>query len=156
MPVKRENPQPVLQSATAYQWINPNEIDKFAFPAGPRKLLEYLRTEQPERLHFSSKPRSLIRHIDKLNGAVVRAEYFMEDGGTFYPIFGCFTHTKIINTPADILGAGTETITPPGILLRFLVVNAKGIDISCRDKAVHPRPFFRGETGILDIIFGIF
>lgn len=50
--LKGENPQPVLQSATAYQWIYPNEIDKFAFPAGPRKLLEYLRTQQPERLHF--------------------------------------------------------------------------------------------------------
>ncbi len=50
-----ENPQPVLQSAAAYQWIYPDEIDRFAFPAGPKKLLEYLRTRQPELLNFSSR-----------------------------------------------------------------------------------------------------
>lgn len=50
--LKVENPQPVLRSATAYRWIYPGEIDQFAFPAGPRKLLEYLRTEQPELLNL--------------------------------------------------------------------------------------------------------
>ncbi len=51
-----ENPQPVLQTAAAYRWIDPGEIDQFAFPAGPRKLLEYLRAEKAELLNFSPSP----------------------------------------------------------------------------------------------------
>ncbi len=42
--------QPVLHSACDYRWIHPVELDRFAFPAGPRKLLEFLTTKQPELL----------------------------------------------------------------------------------------------------------
>ncbi len=48
-----ENCQPVLNSACNYRWIHPQELDQYAFPAGPRKLLEYLRKKQPELLGIS-------------------------------------------------------------------------------------------------------
>lgn len=51
-----ENCRPVLHSACNYRWIYPHEIDQFAFPAGPRKLLEYLRKKQPELLDFPVRP----------------------------------------------------------------------------------------------------
>ncbi len=46
------NCQPVLKSACNYRWIFPHELDQFAFPAGPRKLIEYLHIKQPELLSF--------------------------------------------------------------------------------------------------------
>lgn len=45
-----DNYQPVLHSACAYRWIHPLELGQYAFPAGPRKLLEFLNTKQPELL----------------------------------------------------------------------------------------------------------
>lgn len=46
------NSQPVLKSACNYRWIYPSELEQFAFPAGPRKFLDYLRDQQPELLTF--------------------------------------------------------------------------------------------------------
>ncbi len=42
--------EPVLQSACDYRWVESNDLDQFAFPAGPRKLLEYIRANQPSLL----------------------------------------------------------------------------------------------------------
>ncbi|TKB27305.1 A/G-specific adenine glycosylase [Desulfopila sp. IMCC35006] len=42
-----DNCQPVLHSACDYRWIDPLELGRFAFPAGPRKLLKFLTTRQP-------------------------------------------------------------------------------------------------------------
>ena len=53
--LKGQDIHPVLHSATGYRWIYPAEIDQFAFPAGPRKLLEYLSREQPELLAFATR-----------------------------------------------------------------------------------------------------
>jgi A/G-specific adenine glycosylase len=41
---------PILSSAVDYRWIDPVEIDQFAFPAGPRKVIEYIKTQQLEIL----------------------------------------------------------------------------------------------------------
>jgi A/G-specific adenine glycosylase len=38
-----EKRTPVLRSACDYRWIHADELDQFAFPAGPRKLLEHIR-----------------------------------------------------------------------------------------------------------------
>lgn len=48
------DPTPVLASACNYRWINANELEQFAFPAGPRKLLEYISSNEPDLLglHF--------------------------------------------------------------------------------------------------------
>jgi A/G-specific adenine glycosylase len=42
--------EPVLHSAQNFRWVFPEDLAKFAFPAGPRKLLEYIRSNQPELL----------------------------------------------------------------------------------------------------------
>lgn len=43
--------EPVLHSADNYRWVFSKDLEKFAFPAGPRKLLEYIRSNQPELLY---------------------------------------------------------------------------------------------------------
>jgi A/G-specific adenine glycosylase len=45
-----EKSEPVLSSACNYRWISSNEFNQFGFPAGPRKLLEYIRAHQPHLL----------------------------------------------------------------------------------------------------------
>ncbi len=45
-----DNPQPQLRAAQACRWIYPDELGQFAFPAGHRKLLEYMQKACPERL----------------------------------------------------------------------------------------------------------
>jgi A/G-specific adenine glycosylase len=42
--------EPVLHSAENYRFVFPKDLEKFAFPAGPRKLLEYIKSNQPELL----------------------------------------------------------------------------------------------------------
>jgi A/G-specific adenine glycosylase len=42
--------EPVLHSAANFRWVFPEDLKQFAFPAGPRKLLEYIRTNQPDLL----------------------------------------------------------------------------------------------------------
>lgn len=42
--------EPVLHSAENFRWVLPKDLEKFAFPAGPRKLLEYIRSNKPELL----------------------------------------------------------------------------------------------------------
>ncbi len=44
------NDVPVLASASSYRWIYPEQLENFAFPAGPRKVLELLRTNKPHML----------------------------------------------------------------------------------------------------------
>ena len=39
---------PVLSSACDYRWIGPEEIDRFAFPAGPRKVIEYIKPQHSD------------------------------------------------------------------------------------------------------------
>ena len=43
-------PIPVLQGAQQYQWIGPEELHEFGFPAGHRKVLEFIAANCPERL----------------------------------------------------------------------------------------------------------
>jgi A/G-specific adenine glycosylase len=45
-----EKSEPVPSSAYEYRWVYSNEFDQFGFPAGPRKLLEYIRAHQPHLL----------------------------------------------------------------------------------------------------------
>jgi A/G-specific adenine glycosylase len=45
-----KNSKPVLASACNYRWIKANELKQFAFPAGPRKLLEYITLNEPHLL----------------------------------------------------------------------------------------------------------
>lgn len=45
-----ERYEPILHSADNYRWVFSKDLEKFAFPAGPRKLLEYIRSNQPELL----------------------------------------------------------------------------------------------------------
>jgi len=40
------NGDPVLRSASSYRWIYPEQLEQFAFPAGPRKVLELIRTKK--------------------------------------------------------------------------------------------------------------
>ena len=42
--------EPILGSASNYLWISPQELKKFAFPAGPRKVIEYIRSNEPNLL----------------------------------------------------------------------------------------------------------
>ena len=41
------NHKPALLSAVDYRWICPDELARYAFPAGPRKILEYMQTAAP-------------------------------------------------------------------------------------------------------------
>ncbi len=52
--LKEEKSEPVLQSACSYRWVDSKDLDRFAFPAGPRKLLEYIRENQPSLLTFDA------------------------------------------------------------------------------------------------------
>ncbi|GAB6191632.1 A/G-specific adenine glycosylase [Desulfocastanea catecholica] len=45
-----EKTEPVLRSACNSRWIFLDQLNQFAFPAGPRKLIEYIRARQPELL----------------------------------------------------------------------------------------------------------
>ena len=45
-----ENSQAVLSSACNYRWITSDELEQFAFPTGSRKLLEYIRSNEPRLL----------------------------------------------------------------------------------------------------------
>jgi A/G-specific adenine glycosylase len=40
-------PRPKLRSAVDFRWIFPADLDRYAFPAGPRKLLEHIKTAAP-------------------------------------------------------------------------------------------------------------
>ena len=42
--------QPALKSAVDFRWIHATELDQYAFPAGPRKLLEHLARTTPNLL----------------------------------------------------------------------------------------------------------
>jgi A/G-specific adenine glycosylase len=46
-----ERSEPVLRSACNYRWVLPGALEQFAFPAGPRKLLEHIRTKRPHILN---------------------------------------------------------------------------------------------------------
>ncbi len=46
--------EPILGSATNYLWISPEELKQFAFPAGPRKIIEYIRLHEPNLLSSQS------------------------------------------------------------------------------------------------------
>lgn len=48
--------EPVLKSADDYRWIIPEELVHFAFPAGPRKVIEYIRKKCPALLNFTTSP----------------------------------------------------------------------------------------------------
>lgn len=48
-------PEPVLYSACNYQWVSAEELEHFAFPAGPRKLLEHIRAKCSDLLSFSRR-----------------------------------------------------------------------------------------------------
>ena len=41
---------PVLTAAQRSKWVGVNELEEYGFPAGHRKLLEFLRESQPDRL----------------------------------------------------------------------------------------------------------
>ena len=45
--------EPVLSSADDYRWVAPDDIERFGFSAGPRKVLEYVRQKRPELLTSS-------------------------------------------------------------------------------------------------------
>lgn len=45
-----EKAEPVLASACRCQWIAVDELERFAFPAGPRKILEYISAMEPDLL----------------------------------------------------------------------------------------------------------
>jgi A/G-specific adenine glycosylase len=45
-----EKTEPMLRSACSFRWVLLDELTQFAFPAGPRKLIEYVRASQPEFL----------------------------------------------------------------------------------------------------------
>jgi A/G-specific adenine glycosylase len=47
---EKTEPMPLLRSACNSQWIFTHELNQFAFPAGPRKLIEYIRERHPELL----------------------------------------------------------------------------------------------------------
>lgn len=42
--------KPDLQSACEYRWLYSGELKDYGFPAGPRKVLEYIRKNDPESL----------------------------------------------------------------------------------------------------------
>jgi len=44
--------KPVLKSAAGYRWVAPGELENLGFPAGPRKVFEYIRQNRPELLTF--------------------------------------------------------------------------------------------------------
>lgn len=46
----KERPKPLLRSACNYRWVSLEALEQYAFPAGPRKLLEYIRTQRPNFL----------------------------------------------------------------------------------------------------------
>jgi len=46
----KKDAAPVLRSACRYRWIDPEQLDRFAFPAGPRKVLELIRKQNPHIL----------------------------------------------------------------------------------------------------------
>jgi A/G-specific adenine glycosylase len=48
--LKEDKSAPVLSSACNYRWICSSEFNQFGFPAGPRKLLEYIRVHHPDLL----------------------------------------------------------------------------------------------------------
>ncbi len=48
--LRGNNREAVLTSADDYCWIAPKELENFGFPAGPRKVLEYVRRKRPELL----------------------------------------------------------------------------------------------------------
>lgn len=45
--------EPALSSADDYRWVAPEDLERFGFPAGPRKVLEYVRQKRPELLTSS-------------------------------------------------------------------------------------------------------
>jgi A/G-specific adenine glycosylase len=46
--LKGRKHKPVLQSACNYRWVYPREFEEFGFPAGPRKILEYIKKSNPD------------------------------------------------------------------------------------------------------------
>lgn len=46
--LKSGNDKVKLTSANNYSWVHPEELQNYAFPAGPRKILEYMGTNLPE------------------------------------------------------------------------------------------------------------
>jgi A/G-specific adenine glycosylase len=42
--------EPVLHSAVNFRWVFSEDLKQFAFPAGPRKLLEFIRANHPDLL----------------------------------------------------------------------------------------------------------
>ncbi|MNU05879.1 hypothetical protein D3C72_2508510 [compost metagenome] len=63
----------------------------------------------------------------------------------------------VIDAPAHILGVGLAAVGPPGVARRFRVERAPDIDKTQIVKYLaDPFPFFRQETGILQIAFPVF
>jgi len=48
--LRGEDVVPALGAAADYRWVLPKELDLFGFPAGPRKVLEYIRQYRPQLL----------------------------------------------------------------------------------------------------------
>jgi A/G-specific adenine glycosylase len=44
-----EKSVPILHGAQKYRWVTPEELSQYAFPAGHRKLIDYLKNSEP---HF--------------------------------------------------------------------------------------------------------
>ncbi len=62
---------------------------------------------------------------------------------------------EVIQPPPDVPLAGRSHRTPPGVMLRAFLELTERIHKTRRHKRIEARPFFRGETVVLHVGFGI-
>ena len=62
---------------------------------------------------------------------------------------------KIVESPADVPGAGRAHGTPPRVMLRTLLEFTKGVEKPSSDKGIEPGAFLGRETVVLHVGLGI-
>ncbi len=80
---------------------------------------------------------------------------FGQDHSTLQVILQRLADHIVIDTPPFVIGTGISAITPPGILMRFLVEMAETVYKTCAYKIVYPRSFYWQKPGYIGIADGI-
>ena len=87
---------------------------------------------------------------------MVAAHHFRVDGWVFDARGDRFAREPIIDTPADVAGAGVRPVRPPGVGASLVGVRgAECIDEAGVEKVLKSLAFFDGEAVLANIWFGV-
>ena len=88
---------------------------------------------------------------------MIRTHDIFIDNGVLQCVFQRIRHKEIVDTPACVLGSGTETVGPPGIgAFQIGIKVPEGVDKAGFGQSCKFVPLFVRETGVSAVGLRIF